>query len=45
MFADEAKNYTSEASFRRSNPGKAPGLIYRHKTKLEKLAINKLNLI
>jgi hypothetical protein len=41
MFAGEAGDYQSEASFRCSTLGKAPGLTNKHKTRLERLARDK----
>jgi len=41
MFAGKAKAYPSEAPFRFSTLGYAPGLSHKHKTRLERLARDK----
>ncbi len=45
MFAGKTGVYLSEAPFRCSNIGQAPGLTCKHQTRLEKLAKGKLSSI
>ena len=41
MFVDKARGYLSEALFRCSTLGYAPGLTHKHQTRLERLAKDK----